>query len=76
MLHSLSALELGGPDAGVYFIPHGGYAAQAQRLLGKEVVDKYYPMDNTHSAPLLADVVSGIVRKECAFRRFANNETA
>ncbi|KAH7113729.1 GDSL-like Lipase/Acylhydrolase [Dendryphion nanum] len=53
-----ATLDLGGPDAGVYFVPHGGYAAQAQRILGKEVVDKNYPMDNTHSAPFLADVHS------------------
>jgi hypothetical protein len=55
--HRLSVLELGGPASHVYFVQHGSYAAQAQRLLGKEVVDKEYPMDHTHTAPFLADVV-------------------
>jgi hypothetical protein len=41
----------------VYFVQHGSYAAQAQRLLGAEVVDANYPMDHTHTAPFLADVV-------------------
>ncbi|CAN9082946.1 unnamed protein product [Alternaria alternata] len=54
----LSVLELGGPSAHVYFVQHGSYAAQAQKLLGKEVVDKEYPMDHTHTAPFLADVHS------------------
>ena len=53
----LSVLELGGPAAHVYFVQHGSYAAQAQKLLGKDVVDKEYPMDHTHTAPFLADVV-------------------
>lgn len=57
MSRRLSALELGGPSSHVYFVQHGSYAAQAQRLLGKEVVDKMYPMDHTHTAPFLADVV-------------------
>ncbi|KAI4917794.1 hypothetical protein J4E85_009886 [Alternaria conjuncta] len=54
----LSAIELGGPASHVYFVQHGSYAAQAQKLLGKEVVDKEYPMDHTHTAPFLADVHS------------------
>ena len=55
--HRLSVIELGGPASHVYFVQHGNYAAQAQKLLGKEVVDKEYPMDHTHTAPFLADVV-------------------
>jgi len=50
--------DLGGPTSKVYFVQHGSYAAQAQKLLGPEVVDANYPMDNTHTAPFLADVVS------------------
>jgi hypothetical protein len=50
-------MELGGPAANVYFMQHGSYAAQAQRLLGPEIVDANYPMDHTHTAPFLADVV-------------------
>ena len=60
----LSVLELGGPAANVYFVQHGSYAAQAQRLLGAEIVDANYPMDHTHTAPFLADVVSS----KAAFR--------
>ncbi|KAF2760831.1 GDSL-like Lipase/Acylhydrolase [Pseudovirgaria hyperparasitica] len=48
--------ELGGPKAGVYFVQHGQYAAQAQKLLGKDIVKANYPMDNTHPAPYLADI--------------------
>ncbi|KAF8863737.1 SGNH hydrolase [Acephala macrosclerotiorum] len=54
----LSATELGGPAAGVYFVPHGQYAAQAMKNLGPAIVDKNYPMDHTHTAPYLADIVA------------------
>ncbi|KAF1959601.1 GDSL-like Lipase/Acylhydrolase [Byssothecium circinans] len=54
----LSTLELGGPASNVYYVQHGNYAAQAQKLLGKEVVIANYPMDHTHTAPFLADVHS------------------
>ncbi|KAF2651804.1 carbohydrate esterase family 12 protein [Lophiostoma macrostomum CBS 122681] len=48
---------LGGPEKHVYFVQHGSYAAQAQKILGADIVDANYPMDNTHTSPLLADVV-------------------
>ncbi|TVY84066.1 Rhamnogalacturonan acetylesterase [Lachnellula suecica] len=54
----LAASELGGPSAGVYFVSHGAYAAQAMKNLGKTVVDANYPLDHTHTAPYLADVVA------------------
>ena len=54
----LATLELGGPASNVFFVQHGQYAAQTQRLLGKTVVDANYPMDHTHTAPFLADVHS------------------
>ncbi|KAF9695504.1 hypothetical protein EKO04_006457 [Ascochyta lentis] len=54
----LATLELGGPPSKVFFVQHGSYAAQAQRLLGKTIVDTNYPMDHTHTAPFLADVHS------------------
>ncbi|KAF1967585.1 GDSL-like Lipase/Acylhydrolase [Bimuria novae-zelandiae CBS 107.79] len=50
--------RLGGPAAGAYFVQHGSYAAQAQKLLGPDVVNANYPMDHTHTAPFLADVHS------------------
>ena len=53
----LATLDIGGPCANVYFVQHGSYAAQAQRILGPEIVDRNYPMDHTHTAPFLADVV-------------------
>jgi rhamnogalacturonan acetylesterase len=57
-INRLATLELGGPSAHVYYVQHGSYAAQAQKLLGPEVVDANYPMDHTHTAPFLADVHS------------------
>ena len=49
--------RLGGPAGRAYLVQHGSYAAQAQKLLGPEIVDANYPMDHTHTAPFLADVV-------------------
>ncbi|KAF4628170.1 hypothetical protein G7Y89_g9982 [Cudoniella acicularis] len=57
-VYALATTELGGPDAGVYFVPHGQYAAQAMENLGPVIVDANYPMDHTHTAPYLADVVA------------------
>lgn len=67
--HRLAVQELGGPAAKVYFVQHGSYAAQAQRLLGADVVDANYPMDHTHTAPFLADVVRFIISlfQECQY---------
>jgi rhamnogalacturonan acetylesterase len=45
----------------VFFVQHGQYAAQAQRLLGKTIVDENYLMDHTHTAPFLADVVRAVL---------------
>ena len=49
---------MGGPSAGVYYVPHGAYAAQAMKNMGKDVVDANYPNDHTHTAPYLADVMA------------------
>lgn len=54
----LAVSELGGPAAGVYFVPHGPYAAQAMQNLGAAVVDANYPLDHTHTGPYLASVVA------------------
>ncbi|RDW83461.1 SGNH hydrolase-1 [Coleophoma crateriformis] len=54
----LAVAELGGPAAGVYYVPHGQYAAQAMKNLGAAVVDANYPLDNTHTSPYLADIVA------------------
>ncbi|KAH8887698.1 GDSL-like Lipase/Acylhydrolase [Thozetella sp. PMI_491] len=54
----LAASQMGGPAAGVYYVPHGQYAAQAMKGLGKTTVDANYPNDHTHTAPYLADVMS------------------
>lgn len=51
----LATSELGGPDAGVYFVDHGDYAAQVMENLGETIVDENYPNDHTHTAP---DLVS------------------
>ncbi|KAH8663522.1 GDSL-like Lipase/Acylhydrolase [Tricladium varicosporioides] len=55
---SLAATELGGPSAGIFHVPHGEYAAQAEHLLGKSVVDTNFRIDHTHTDPYLADVVA------------------
>ncbi|KAF2028693.1 SGNH hydrolase, partial [Setomelanomma holmii] len=57
-IFSVTTLDLGGPDSHVYFVQHGSYAAQAQKLLGPAIVDANYPMDHTHTAPFLADIHS------------------
>ncbi|KAB5583222.1 GDSL-like Lipase/Acylhydrolase [Coniochaeta sp. 2T2.1] len=55
--HSWYATSLlGGPARGVYYIPHGAYAAQAVELLGRESAVQGYPMDNTHLSPRYADL--------------------
>ncbi|KAL0936143.1 rhamnogalacturonan acetylesterase [Colletotrichum truncatum] len=50
--------SLGGPAAGIYYVPHSDYCAQALKLQGPEAAVKGYPMDNTHMAPQLADTFS------------------
>lgn len=56
----LAAESLGGPGGGgVYYVDHGGYGAQALRLMGRAAADAGFPMDNTHTAPWLADVLAG-----------------
>lgn len=55
---SLAVTELGGAAAGVWFVPHSEYAAQTMKLLGPTIIDENFPMDHTHTAPYLADIVS------------------
>ncbi|KAF3771069.1 family 12 carbohydrate esterase [Cryphonectria parasitica EP155] len=50
---------LGGPSAGVYFVSHGDYAAQLEKNLGATVTDENFPLDHTHTAPYLANLVAG-----------------
>ncbi|CAJ2502944.1 Uu.00g103380.m01.CDS01 [Anthostomella pinea] len=50
--------SLGGPNAGIYYVDHSSYCAQALELLGADVADAGFPMDNTHTSPYLADVVA------------------
>ena len=54
----LAAEQLGGSSAGVYFLPHGQYTAQAWEALGRDVVNDGFPQDHTHTGPYLADVVA------------------
>ncbi|KAJ9151185.1 GDSL-like Lipase/Acylhydrolase [Pleurostoma richardsiae] len=54
----LAAAQSGGPGAGVYYVPHGAYAAQAMRNMGEAAVDAGYPKDHTHTSPALADVMA------------------
>lgn len=41
---------------GIYYVNHGDYGAQELRRLGGAATDANFPMDNTHTAPWLADV--------------------
>jgi rhamnogalacturonan acetylesterase len=50
------AQQLGGPEAGAYFVDHSSYAAHAEYLLGADFINPLYPMDNTHTAPVLAAI--------------------
>lgn len=50
--------SLGGPKAGVYHVDHSAYGVQALELMGRDKADSGFPMDNTHTAPWLADVFS------------------
>jgi rhamnogalacturonan acetylesterase len=54
----LAASQMGGPSAGVYYVPHGAYSAQAMKGLGADVVNANYPNDHTHTAPYLADALA------------------
>ena len=56
-LTRLSAQEMGGPAAGVYFVPHSQYTAQMMYNLGIGI-DKYFPLDHGHTAPYLASLVA------------------
>lgn len=51
--------QLGGPDNGAFFVPHGQYTAQMMKNLGEDVIDKNYPKDHTHTAPCLSDLIAG-----------------
>ncbi|KAI0206585.1 GDSL-like Lipase/Acylhydrolase [Astrocystis sublimbata] len=55
----LAASQLGGPEAGVFHVPHGEYAGQAMMALGSETVNAHYPNDHTHTDAFLANVMAG-----------------
>ncbi|KAJ4425233.1 hypothetical protein N0V82_000043 [Gnomoniopsis sp. IMI 355080] len=50
---------LGGPSKGVYFVSHGDYTGQLEDNLGDTVTNENYPLDHTHTAPYLANLVAG-----------------
>lgn len=54
----LSAQLSGGPAAGVYYVPHSAYAAQAMFNIGGTNITQYFPLDHGHTAPYLASVVA------------------
>jgi rhamnogalacturonan acetylesterase len=75
------AQSLGGPAAGIYYVPHGAYAAQAVGLLGRASADANYPMDNTHLSPYYADVfarafVLGLKCGTAPFQGYVVNATS
>ena len=54
----LAVTELGGPSAGVWYVQHSQYAAQAMENLGPVFIDANYPLDHGHTAPPLAAIVA------------------
>jgi len=54
----LSVSEVGGTQKGVYFVDHGQYTAQMMKDLGATVINANYPIDGTHTSPLLANFVA------------------
>lgn len=54
----LAAEQVGGPAAGVYFVPHGRYTAQAWEALGNEAINNGFPQDHTHTDAYLADTAA------------------
>lgn len=73
--------SLGGPSKGIYYVNHGDYGAQALKLMGKEMADANFPMDNTHTSHWLADVFSksfvlGVKCGTSAFQDFVVNATS
>ncbi|TPX10262.1 uncharacterized protein E0L32_001459 [Thyridium curvatum] len=54
----LAASQAGGTARGVYYVPHGAYAAQAMKNMGRQAVNDNFPQDHTHTSPYLADVMS------------------
>jgi rhamnogalacturonan acetylesterase len=76
-----AAAGLGGPDAGVYYVDHEAYAAAALARLGRNTTDAGFPMDNTHTAPFLADVfarafVLGLKCGTAPLQGFVGNATS
>ncbi|KAF4782005.1 GDSL-like Lipase/Acylhydrolase [Colletotrichum scovillei] len=51
--------SLGGPAAGIYYVPHGNYSAQALQVQGQQAAVEGYPMDAVHMSPKLADSFAG-----------------
>ncbi|OHE99028.1 GDSL-like Lipase/Acylhydrolase [Colletotrichum orchidophilum] len=51
--------SLGGPAAGIYYVPHGNYSAQALQVQGPQAAVEGYPMDAVHMSPKLADSFAG-----------------
>ncbi|OBR15187.1 GDSL-like Lipase/Acylhydrolase [Colletotrichum higginsianum IMI 349063] len=51
--------SLGGPAAGIYYVPHGNYSAQALEVQGPAAVVEGFPMDPVHMSPRLADSFAG-----------------
>jgi rhamnogalacturonan acetylesterase len=54
----LAASQMGGVAKSVFYVPHGQYAAQAMKALGAKTVNAYYPIDHTHTAPYLSDIMA------------------
>lgn len=43
---------------GADYVDHGAYVAEFYKILGADVVNSFYPLDNTHTLPEGANYVS------------------
>ncbi len=71
--------DLANPN--VVYVDHGSYVAARYKVLGKAIVDTYFPNDHTHTAPAGANVVAqqfvkGLMCGGSALSAYSKNATA
>lgn len=65
---------------GADFVAHGAYVAEFYKMLGADVVDSFYPLDNTHTSPIGATVVAaafvkGVLCGDSSLKDYIVNST-
>ncbi|THC92289.1 hypothetical protein EYZ11_008239 [Aspergillus tanneri] len=51
---------------GVDYVDHGGYVANAYKLLGEDMVNSFYPKDHAHKSPEGANIAAQAFLKAVA----------